>query len=88
MRPIRACCTRGVAVMHVRLPLLPSKVYVNGLHSAVTEGEAREGEGGRGRGETVSCVLNGHAEELRELAEPYGEVVECNVKRDNGMRGR
>lgn len=39
-------------------------MYLNGLHSAVTE------------------------EELRELAEPYGEVVECNVKRDNGLRGR
>ena len=46
--------------------------------------------GGRegGRGEAVSCVLYAFAEELRELAEPYGEVVECNVKRDNGMRGR
>lgn len=42
-------------------------------------------EGGR---QAVSCVLYAFAEELRELAEPYGEVVECNVKRDNGMRGR
>jgi len=73
-------------VMHARL-LLRSKVYLNGLHSAVTEGEAaREGGGREGRG--CELCLYALAEELRELAEPYGEVVECNVKRDNGLRGR
>lgn len=74
-------------MMRVRV-LLRSKVYVNGLHSAVTEGELIGRGGGRGRLECELRTCHGLADELRELAEPYGEVVECHVKRDNGIRGR
>lgn len=68
--------------------LLRSKVYVNGLHNAVTEGElaARGGEGEECVGEPAACTR--YADELRELAGPFGDVVECHVKRDNGIRGR
>ena len=42
------CCILRAWMMRVRV-LLRSKVYVNGLHSAVTEGELiGRGEGGGG----------------------------------------
>ena len=45
-------------------------------------------EGGRRVAGSEAVVRIRYADELRELAGPFGDVVECHVKRDNGIRGR